>query len=570
MRSLCKAPVVRYNIRTFNSFLGCDALGQKYKTWNGTSSERPKNLADIERILAKNRQFQTIEKLDYGDHGLDQVIETVVQAIEQERRIALYADYDVDGTMSCVSWIWFFQEIGFENFVHYIPCRFKEGYGLNLKAMEHLIDTEKAEVIITMDTGITANQEAAFCRSRGVTFICTDHHKIQSDKIPDAIILNPKLHPDPIYQELCGCGITFVLLRKLGQVFPINSALWTDLLALAGMATICDVVPLNGVNHRLAKMGVDALHRSQRPVLKRLREACSLSLGVSETDVGFRLGPRINAVGRLEHADSVIRAFVQSEPEDLIKHMDECNERRKSIQRKIVEEAEILAAQLPNEPILFLGGDWHPGVVGIAASKIAEKFWRPTWLFHRGESICRGSARSIAGFDVTDAMGAVDGLFTKFGGHRAAGGFSFPIEAEAEIRERLIAHSHALRQNTPLLWESKAAFDCELPVEMLTMDLAVRLNGMRPFGHGFEEPRFAVHCKVASVDYYRDKLTGEPKHSIVTIQGAIGQPKMKIKYFNEVLTALRPQQEIKVLLSAEIETWQGSRKLGLLGRDIET
>lgn len=540
----------------------------KYKTWNSTSSEKPKSFADIERILTQNRRFQPMSKLDYGDHGLDQVIDVIIQAIEDEKRIALYADYDVDGTMSCVSWIWFFQEIGFENFVHYIPCRFKEGYGLNLKAMEHLIDDEKAELIITMDTGITANQEAAYCRSRGVTFICTDHHKIQTDKIPDALILNPKLHPDPIYQELCGCGITFVLLRKLGQVFPISPELWTDILALAGMATICDVVPLNGVNHRLAKMGVDALHRSKRPVLKRLREACSLSLGVSETDVGFRLGPRINAVGRLEHADSVIKAFVDEQPEELIKYMDECNERRKAIQRKIVEEAEVMAAQAGDVPILFLGGDWHPGVVGIAASKLAEKFWRPTWLFQRGETVCKGSARSIAGFDVTTAMAAAGDLFTKFGGHRAAGGFTFPLEMENEIRERMTAFAATMRDESPQLWDSKAQFDCELPVELLSMDLATRLGSMRPFGHGFEEPRFVVRGKVAGVDYYRDKQTGEPKHSVVTIQGATGQPRLKIKYFNEVFSDLKPQQEIEFLLSADIETYQGSRKLLLLGHDI--
>src|SRR5690606_12030796 len=141
----------------------------------------------------------------------------------------------------------------------YIPCRFKEGYGLNLKAIEYLISEEKAELIITMDTGITANAEAAYCRERGVEFICTDHHKIQPEKMPDCVILNPKMHPDEMYQELCGCGITFVLLRRLAENFSVPAGLWGDLLALAGMATICDVVPLNGVNHKLARLGVNAL-----------------------------------------------------------------------------------------------------------------------------------------------------------------------------------------------------------------------------------------------------------------------------------------------------------------------
>ena len=542
-------------------------MGRKYQHWHQLSPTTPSSLEGLEKILVDNRNFTPLSKLDYGDHGLEAVMQTILTAIEEEKRIALYADYDVDGTMSCVSWIWFFQEIGFENYVHYIPCRFKEGYGLNLKAMEHLIDNERAEVIITMDTGITANGEAAYCRSRGVQFICTDHHKIQPDKIPDGLVLNPKLHPDPIYQELCGCGITFVLLRKLGQVFPVGNDLWTDLLSLAGMATICDVVPLNGVNHRLARMGVDAILRSKRPVLQKLRKECSLALGVSETDVGFRLGPRINAVGRLEHADSVVKAFVDDDSDDLIRFMGECNERRKVIQRKIVEEAQILAAQMAHEPVIFLGGDWHPGVVGIAASKIAETFWRPTWLFQRSEGICKGSARSIAGFDVTSAMTTAKDLFTKFGGHRAAGGFSFPVEQEEAIRERLIAYATSEKDSQPGLWESATSFDCVLPAEFLNLDLARRLSSLRPFGHGFDQPRFAIDARVDSVEYYRDKQTGEPRHTVINIGGA-GRQKLKVKYFNSVFTDLVPRQEIRCLVTAEEDSWQGQTRLSLMGHDI--
>jgi single-stranded-DNA-specific exonuclease len=292
----------------------------------------------------ENRQFSALDKLEYGDHGLERAVECLTRAIQANRRIALYADYDVDGTMSCVSWVWFLRAIGFSNFVTYIPCRFKEGYGVNLKAVQHLVENEKVGVILTMDTGITANEEAAFCRSQGVEFICTDHHKIQPEKMPDCITLNPKLHPDPLYQELCGCGITFVLLRRLAATFPVSNELWTDLVALAGMATICDVVPLNSVNHRLARLGVNALIRSNRPVLRRLREAASLQEGLDEKDVGFRLGPRINAVGRLGHAEQVVEAFIGENPERLIEYMGACNEERKQIQKRITREASLLGA----------------------------------------------------------------------------------------------------------------------------------------------------------------------------------------------------------------------------------
>jgi single-stranded-DNA-specific exonuclease len=516
-----------------------------------------------------NRRYAPLSTLEYGDHGLARVIDVVAAAIGSGKRIALYADYDVDGTMSCVSWIWFLQAVGFTNYVHYIPCRFKEGYGLNLAAIRHLIDEEGAELVITMDTGITANAEAAYCRERGVEFICTDHHVIQPEKMPDCVILNPKMHPDALYKELCGCGITFVLLRRLGERLGVPKPIWTDLLALTGMATICDVVPLNGVNHRLAKLGVAALGQSRRPVLKRLMAAAQTLKDVDEKDVGFRLGPRINAVGRLEHADLVVKAFLEDDPEPLIAFMDECNERRKRIQRGIVDGARLAARQHGDAPILFLGGDdWHPGVVGIAASKIAEEFWRPVWLFQRQDGVCKGSARSISGFDVTAAMVAAGDLFTKFGGHAAAGGFTFPAEREDEIRGRLAGYAQDLRLETPELWESRIVYDCDLPPDMTSLALADELDALKPFGHGFEEPKFHLDAEIAATRFFRDKETGEPRHTCVTIRGAAGQPQ-KVMFFNEVHRELAGARRARFVVTASRNVYRGERSLLLHGLDFE-
>ncbi len=492
-------------------------------------------------------------------------------AIKAGKRIALYADYDVDGTMSCVSWIWFLEALGHKNFVHYIPCRFKEGYGLNLKAVTHLVENERADVVITMDTGITANAEAAFCKERGVEFICTDHHVIQPDKMPDCVILNPKMHPDPEYQELCGCGITFVLLRKLAEVLPVPPSLWTDLLALAGMATICDVVPLNGVNHQLAKLGVAALGKSRRDVLVRLRAAAEADGNVDERDVGFRLGPRINAVGRLEHANTVIEAFVGGNPQPLVERMHECNERRRKIQQTIVTEARAAASAtlaFMDTPLLFLGGDWHPGVVGIAASKIAEEFWRPVWLFQRQDGVGKGSARSIPGFDVTAAMTGAADLFTKFGGHRAAGGFTFPLEHEAAIRERLTVAAAAIRAEHPDMWESVIGYDCALPPDLTQLPLADALDELKPFGHGFEEPRFRLDATILDVRFFNDKVTGEPRHTAVTIQGARGAPQ-KLMFFNEAHRELQGASAASFVVSASRNTFRGVTTLSLTGHDFE-
>jgi single-stranded-DNA-specific exonuclease len=545
-------------------------IGRRYKHWMSQSSVLPSSLSDVAEIIYQSRGFQTVEKLDYGDHGLHAVLDAISQAIETDKRIALYADYDVDGTMSCVSWIWFFEAIGYKNFVHYIPCRFKEGYGVNLNAIKHLVEGEKADVIITMDTGITANEEAQWCKERGVTFICTDHHKIQPEKMPDCLILNPKTHPNSLYQELCGCGITFVLLRKLGQHFPQlanNNPVWTDILALTGMATICDVVPLNGVNHRLAKYGVDALMRSRRPVLTRLRAAASVDTA-DEKDIGFKLGPRINAVGRLEHADLVIKAFIDDDPSPLISFMGTANERRRQIQSSIVAEARATANTQRDAPILFLGGSWHPGVVGIAASKITEENWKPSWLFQRKDGICKGSARSIKGFDVTEAMSSCKELFIKFGGHAAAGGFTFDEKHEPEIFKRLCDFANERRSIQPEIWDSKIEFDCELPASLVCLGITEVLDNLKPFGHAFEEPKFKLKLPVKRVSYFFDKISGEPKHTCVIVN-AQGR-EQKILFFNEVFKDIVPGQEHSFLVSFARNTFRGVTDLSIMGHDWAT
>ena len=540
----------------------------KYSQWLPLSEEQPKNFPDLQRLLNFHRNYEAIPSLNYGDHGLHAAIERIISAIKNHERIALYADYDVDGTMSCVSWIWFFRAIGYKNFIHYIPCRFKEGYGLNLKAIQHLVEQEKAQLVITMDTGITANEEAAYCRERGVGFICTDHHKIQPEKMPDCLIVNPKMHPDPAYQELCGCGVTFVVLRKISEQIPVAPKIWTDLLALTGIATICDVVPLNAVNHQLAKRGVDALLKSDRPVLKALLQAASVESHADEQDIGFRIGPRINAVGRLEHADIVVKAFVSDDYVELVQKMSVCNERRKQIQQQIVKEAYEEAKKHPDDPILFLGGSWHPGVVGIAASKVAESFWRPTWLFDRGEAICKGSARSIEGFDVTDCMGAAKSFYTKFGGHRAAGGFSFDPKHEKEIKEAMLVHAQKVRSEHPELWVSSRRFDCYLPSNLLNLELCESLAEMRPFGHGFSEPVFALRGHASEVSYYRDKQTNLPKHTALVFQPNGGGSTQKIMYFNEVLSSELEGLELEALCTASKNRFKGRSSLSLIGVDI--
>lgn len=543
-------------------------MGKKFKTWHARCSEKVNSFEQVSRIIKQQRTFVELDELEYDDDSLQNAFQLVLDAINNNKKIALYGDYDVDGTMSCVSWIWFLRSIGYDRFTYYIPNRQTEGYGVHLQALQALVEKEKVELVITMDCGITANKEAQWCKENGVDFLCTDHHEIQLQNMPDCTVLNPKLHPDPIYQQLCGCGITFVLLRKLGEYFQPPRELWVDLLAIAGMATICDMVPLNSVNHRIVRLGVKALRQSNRPILKRLLEFCAIhETSLNEQDVGFRLGPRINAVGRLDHGGKVVRAFIHDEVEPLIEYMDTCNEKRKKIQAHIVDEALAEIKAYKEDPIIFVGGDWHVGVVGIAAAKIVEEFWKPVWLYSKKGQIYRGSARSIPEFDVTASMGSVADYFVSYGGHKGAGGFSFAQDQEENIRNGLCTYANQIKKENSKIWNSFLYYDCEIDVTLLGMKLVDILDDLRPFGFGFSEPKFLIRSKINEVSYYTDKETGAKKHTVVFIK-TDNNRKYKIMFFNSVYLELSKSKEALFIVTVSKNYWQGRTFLSLLGADF--
>lgn len=545
-------------------------MGVRYEKWVPKQEAVFNSFPQIEETLLSRSKIDPDISLSYGDHGLLKVLAAVVNALKEGKKIALYADYDVDGTMSCVSWVWFFQAIAYHNYVYYIPDRFKEGYGTNLDAIKSLVHEKGAEVIITMDCGITANREAAWCRENGVQFICTDHHKINPETMPDCLILNPVMNPDEDYKYLCGCGITYVLLRKLGENFNCPKELWLDLLAIAGLATICDIVPLNSVNHKLAKLGVKALNQSKRPILAKLLESIGCeSNGLDEQDIGFKLGPRINAVGRLDHGSKIVSAFIEEKSNDLVDYMKICNDERKSIQEKIWQEALVLAEAKVDQEIIFLGGDWHLGVLGIVASRLSEHFWKPVWLYSTSNSEkYKGSARSIPGFDVTEAMASCSSSFEKFGGHKAAGGFTFSPDKANEVNQRLLNFSRQKKAENNSLWVSSIEYDFSLSLDCINNELISILDRLKPFGHCFSEPKFLLEAPIHKVNFYYDKETGEKKHTCVIIKDNFGIL-LKILFFNSVYESLLNAPKAKFLVTVQKNHWRGRTSISLMGCDFQ-
>ena len=337
------------------------------------------------------------------------------------------------------------------------------------------------------------------------------------------------------------------------------------------MATICDLVPLNPVNHRIARLGVKALLKSKRPVLQKLiKKALDSNTDLDEQDIGFKLGPRINAVGRMAHSHKVIEAFVDDKIDSLLDFMEICNDKRKKIQQEIIDEACDLAVPKNDDPILFLGGNWHQGVVGIAASRLVDEFWKPVWLFEENKKtgICKGSARSIQGFDITEAMVQSKIYFDKFGGHQAAGGFSFAIEKKDLVHKSLLEYASNIKKSHPNLWISSIDYDCELSPSLLNINIFQLFEQLKPFGFGFKEPLFTIEFKIHKCQFYYDKVTNKPKHTCVFVK-TDEEKNLKIIFFNNVYTSLQQATKAYFLVTIQKNKWQGNISLNLIGHDYK-
>lgn len=558
-------------------------MGLKYDIWNRCfSGGLCSSYEEVLSTIKKNRDFKPHQKLQYEDQALSRATSLVCKYILDNKKIALYSDYDVDGVMSCVSWIWFFKAISYTNYEYYIPDRFQEGYGVNKKAIEKLILEKKVDLIISMDTGITAKKEVDYCRSLGAEFVCTDHHTIQEELLPECEIVNPKLYHDEYYKDLCGCGICFVFLRKLGQSllkntpdskrYQISNTQWKDILALVGIATVCDIVPLNGVNHSIVKLGLAALTESRRDILVKLKEICGMDKSfLDEKDVGFAIGPRINAVGRLEHVSNIMSAFIEEDYdkiESTLEYMNKCNSKRKYIQEGIYAQVKQIALNHLDDSFLFVGGiGWHHGVVGIVASKIVNDFFKPAFVYSQEDNLCVGSVRSIPGVDIVEAFNCIKEYLVKSGGHASAGGFSFKLEDKDIIYQKLKEHFDRLKQSSSQLWKTSIDVDCCLHFGLVDTKMVEKINELKPFGCGFLEPVFELEGIVSRVEYYNDKKSGKPKHTVVFLQNKFGFV-LKILFFNEIIN-LEQYSDIKVLVNLGIDTYRGVRSVALYGVDVE-
>jgi single-stranded-DNA-specific exonuclease len=442
--------------------------------------------------------------------GMDAAVARIVRALEEGERIALYGDYDVDGVTSTSLLAGFLRACG-GDVLTYVPHRLVEGYGLNTAAVEKLAG-QGARLLVSLDCGITSAPEVRAAAALGLDTVVVDHHTVPVELPAAAAILNPHQPGCPYpSKDLAAVGVTFTLAMALRKALRERGRFGAarpepnlkDALDLVALGTVADVVPLVGANRILVRWGLEVLARSRRPGVRALKRVAGIADGaeVSAGQVGFRLAPRINAAGRLDDAGRGVRLMLETDEgraEALARELDQENQARQEIERTILDEALHDAAERVGAGArgLVLARDgWHAGVIGIVASRIVERFHRPTVLVALGEAEGKGSGRSIEGFHLHDALRACEGHLVRFGGHRHAAGVTIARANVAAFREAFEAHALAHVKDEDLVPRCRIEGWIE---ERDVSDRAVAdLAKLGPFGAGHPEPVFALRGAAA-------------------------------------------------------------------------
>jgi single-stranded-DNA-specific exonuclease len=509
----------------------------------------------------------------FGMAGMEAAVGRIARAVEGGERIACYGDYDVDGVTSTALLAGFLRAAG-ADVVTYTPHRLVEGYGLNSAAVAKLAG-QGARLLVTLDCGITSVEEVRAAAGLGVDAIVVDHHTVPVELPAAAAILNPH-QPGCAYpaKELAAVGVTFALAMALrrrlrergrfGEGRPEPNL--REALDLVALGTVADVVPLVGANRILVRWGLQELARSRRPGLRALKRVAGIADGtpVSAGQVGFRLAPRINAAGRLDDAGRGVRLLLEDDPERaraLAEDLDRENQARQEIERHMLDEAVVDAIARVREGArgLVLARDgWHPGVVGIVAARIAERFHRPTVLVGVGEDgTGKGSGRSVDGFHLYDALAACAAHLTRFGGHRHAAGVTVAREAVPRFRQAFEAYASARIADEDLV--PRCRIDGWVDEADLTDRAAEDLARLGPFGAGHPEPVFALRGAAS-----RARTVGAGG---AHLKLALGNGLDAIGFgLGERLGAC--SGPVEAAFSLGFDEWDGSRRLQLRLRDV--
>lgn len=449
---------------------------------------------------------------------MESAVARLKAAIEGRERILLYGDYDVDGTTSIVI-LRKAIELAGGLVQHFVPNRIRDGYGMRPERIDEAA-AQGIRLIISVDTGIRAGAVVAHARSLGIDVIVTDHHLPEAELPPAVAVINPN-RPDCGYPEknLCGAAVTLklvhALLLRLNWPESRIRSLLESFLKMVAVATVADVVPLTGENRVIVKCGLDGFSSVRNPGLRALLRVAGFRDGECPTagQVAFRIAPRINAAGRMDDASRVVELFSTADgarAQEIAEQLHSFNKERQDTEAEIVrlitEECERIPVTDGDAGLVFSGEGWHPGVVGIVASRIVERYHRPVFVLSESaeEGIAKGSGRSIRAFHLLEALESMADLFVKFGGHRQAAGVTLELERVPEFRRRL--NEYALARLTPEDFRPTIEIDAVLSLGEINEATVRDICTLAPFGFGNPAPTFAVHdVEIAGASFRPEK-----------------------------------------------------------------
>lgn len=501
---------------------------------------------------------------------MDKVVKRIKEAIKNNEKICIYGDYDVDGISSTSIMIKYFNSIN-HPVTYHIPNRMEEGYGLNKDAIEKIF-VNGTRLIITVDCGITSVEEVKFANSLGIDTIITDHHECQN-VLPGAYgIINPK-QKDCSYpfDKICGCGLALKLIQALTPAEVFKTSIY-DYLDIVAIATVADVVSLTDENRVIVKNGLEYISESVNPGIQALLRVCGFEdRKLNAGNIAFGLAPRINAAGRISSADTGVQLLTATDfdhANKIAQLLNEENRYRQEIEMNILNEAIDIIERDPrysDDNILIIYNEgWHPGVIGIVASRIVEKYYKPTVILGVEEGIAKGSARSIPGFDLFDAMNKCKDLFIKFGGHEQAAGLSINVENIEVFRQQinLIAKQTLTEED----FIPKVFYDDILKIEDISEQLIDEIQQLEPFGMGNPSPKFisqnlrTVDIRGIGIDKKHIKFKLESNGNYIDGIGfGLGD-------FQQLIEL---NDEIDIVFSPEYNVYNGNRKLQFNIKDIK-
>ncbi len=507
-------------------------------------------------------------------YNMEAGVDLLLSEIKKNTKICIYGDYDADGVTSVCILSSVLSHLT-SNFIHYIPSRVEEGYGLNKNAVRKLAD-QGVGLIVTVDCGSVSCEEADLARELGMKMIVTDHHSIDGKKA-DCIVINPKQKEDSYpFDGIAGCGVAFKLCQALQKRTGLPKSVLNEVLDLLAVGTVADVVPLLDENRTFVKYGLARINAGTRPAMKSLKEGISLK-NVASENIAFGIGPHINAAGRMAEAEEAVKLFISRDPQTIHRQVEKLihyNTDRKQKQEDAYKRGlAILEEEGREEDFIVLPmTDIHEGVGGIVAGKIKEEKNRPIVIVTpSGEGFLKGTGRSIDPVDIYAVLKKCDdtyGLFERFGGHRSACGFLMAEEKLSLLRQAVQEQMDVLKAEDLHIFDSNVTWDLELDPAEVTVDLAETLDQLEPFGKDNERPKFLLRDVTLQGVRFMGADETHARFTAVSQAGARADCVL-FRKAQEWRSLLCSEEQVDLIGSIDVQQWQGRTRVQLMIEEMK-